>query len=136
MRSRHGAEPLFCIYCAPKAEKAGCRVILGRSPQISSLQTDPVAGAMRKTALSKRRRHVLPDGTVIGRDQAAAWVLWNIRARGAGGPGPRCRSVARLGEAFPLQAEFHARRTALALVDTEPADSASTCTSTRQATPA
>ena len=32
---------------------------------------------MRKKALSNRI-HVLPDGKEIGRDQAAAWVLWNI----------------------------------------------------------
>ena len=43
-------------------------------------QTDPVDGSVRKKALSERV-HVLPDGRAIGRDQAAAWVLWNIGQR-------------------------------------------------------
>jgi hypothetical protein len=32
---------------------------------------------VHKKSLSVRA-HVLPDGRVIKRDQAAAWVLWNI----------------------------------------------------------
>jgi hypothetical protein len=33
------------------------------------------------TAGSVGGLHVLPDGRIIGRDQAAAWVLWNIGQR-------------------------------------------------------
>jgi putative transposase len=43
-------------------------------------QTDPVSGEVRKKSLNERT-HTLPDGRVIGRDQAAAWVLWNIGQR-------------------------------------------------------
>ena len=43
-------------------------------------QTDPVDGSVGKKVLSNRI-HVLPDGQKIGRDQAAAWVLWNIGQR-------------------------------------------------------
>ena len=46
-------------------------------------QTDPVSGTVRKKSLDERE-HVLPDGRVIGRNQAAAWVLWNIGQRKLG----------------------------------------------------
>ena len=42
-------------------------------PRKSPSKTDPGAGAARTKALCERR-HILPDGTVIGRDQE----LWNI----------------------------------------------------------
>jgi putative transposase len=60
-----------------KAEEAGGRVILVDPRKHRPSQTDPVDGSVRKKALSERT-HVLPDRQVIGRDQASAWVLWNI----------------------------------------------------------
>jgi putative transposase len=63
-----------------KAEEAGGRVILIDPRKHRPSQTDPVDGSVRKKALSNRI-HVLPDGREIGRDQAAAWVLWNIGQR-------------------------------------------------------
>ena len=63
-----------------KAEEAGGRVILVDPRKHRPSQTDPVSGAVRKKSLEERT-HVLPDGRVIGRDQAAAWVLWNIGQR-------------------------------------------------------
>ena len=63
-----------------KAEEAGARLILVDPRKCRPSQTDPVDGSVRKKALSERV-HVLPDGRAIGRDQAAAWVLWNIGQR-------------------------------------------------------
>lgn len=60
-----------------KAEEAASRLILVDPRRYRPSQTDPLSGAVRKKALSERT-HTLPDGRVIGRDQAAAWVLWNI----------------------------------------------------------
>jgi putative transposase len=60
-----------------KAEEAAGRVILVDPRKHRPSQTDPVSGAVRKKSLDERT-HALPDGRVIGRDQAAAWVLWNI----------------------------------------------------------
>ena len=40
-------------------------------------QVDPMTAEIRKKTLNERT-HVLPDGTIIGRDQAAAWVLWQL----------------------------------------------------------
>jgi putative transposase len=60
-----------------KAEEAGSRVILVDPRQYRPSQTDPMDASVRKKALSERI-HVLPDGREIGRDQASAWVLWNI----------------------------------------------------------
>jgi putative transposase len=39
-----------------------------------------VNGSVREKPLEERT-HVLPDGQVIGRDQATAWALWNIGQR-------------------------------------------------------
>lgn len=63
-----------------KAEEAGGRVILADTRKHKPSQTDPVSGEVRKKSLSDRW-HVLPDGTRITRDQAAAWVLWNVGQR-------------------------------------------------------
>ena len=63
-----------------KAEEAGGRVILVDPRKHRPSQTDPVSGEVRKKSLDERT-HVLPEGRVIGRDQAAAWVLWNIGQR-------------------------------------------------------
>lgn len=60
-----------------KVEETGARLILVDPRKHRPSQTDPVSGAVRKKPLSERV-HTLPDGTVIGRDQAAAWVLWSI----------------------------------------------------------
>jgi putative transposase len=60
-----------------KAEEAATRLILVDPLKYRPSQTDPISGVVRKKTLSERT-HILPDGTVIGRDQAAAWVLWNI----------------------------------------------------------
>ena len=68
---------------ATKAEEAACRLILVDPRRHKPSQTDPVSGAVRKKSLHERE-HVLPDGRVIGRDQAAAWVLWNIGQRKLG----------------------------------------------------
>ena len=65
---------------ACKAEEAGGRVILVDPRKHRPWQTDPVSGEVRKKSLNERT-HTLPDGRVIGRDQAAAWVLWNIGQR-------------------------------------------------------
>jgi putative transposase len=62
---------------AYKAEEAGCRLILLDPRKYRPSQVDPITGEIRKKALSERE-HGLPDGTVIGRDQAAAWVLWRL----------------------------------------------------------
>ena len=65
---------------ATKAEGAArraSRLILVDPRKYRPSQTDPLSGEVRKKALSQRL-HVLPDGRAIGRDQAAAWVLWNI----------------------------------------------------------
>ncbi len=63
-----------------KAEEAGARLILVDPRKHRPSQTDPVCGEVRKKSLGERT-HVLPDGRIIGRDQAAAWVLWNIGQR-------------------------------------------------------
>jgi putative transposase len=63
-----------------KVEETGGRVILVDPRQHRPSQTDPISGAVRNKSLDQRT-HVLPDGQVIGRDQAAAWVLWNIGQR-------------------------------------------------------
>jgi putative transposase len=63
-----------------KAEEAGGRMILVDPRKHRPSQTDPIDGSVRKKALSERT-HVLPDGRVIGRDEASAWVLWSIGQR-------------------------------------------------------
>jgi len=60
-----------------KAEEADTQLILIDPRKYKPSQTDPVSGEVRRKMLSERE-HTLPDGTVITRDQAAAWVLWNI----------------------------------------------------------
>jgi putative transposase len=60
-----------------KAEEAGCRVVFVDPRKHKPSQTCPVSGEVRKKGLGERT-HTLPDGRVISRDQASAWVLWNI----------------------------------------------------------
>lgn len=63
-----------------KAEEAGSRLVLVDPRVHKPSQTCPVNGERRKKPLAERT-HTLPDGMVIGRDQAAAWALWNIGQR-------------------------------------------------------
>lgn len=61
----------FLSNLAYKAEEAGCEIITLETRKHKPSQTDPVDGTVKKKTL-KERRHTLPDGRVIGRDQAAA----------------------------------------------------------------
>jgi putative transposase len=67
------------LLTAQAAEAAGRVIWVDPRPYRPS-HTDPVNGAVHKKALSERT-HVLPEGRAIGRDQAAAWVLWTIGQR-------------------------------------------------------
>lgn len=60
-----------------KAEEAGCALVLVDPRKHKPSQTCPVSGKVRRKSLGERT-HALPDGRVISRDQASAWVLWNI----------------------------------------------------------
>ena len=64
----------FLSLLAAKAEEAACELILLDPRRHRPSQTDPVSGEVRKKALSERT-HALPDGRVIGRDQAAALAM-------------------------------------------------------------
>lgn len=61
----------FLSLLATKAEEAGCQLILLDPRKHKPSQTDPVSREVRKKML-RQRTHTLPDGRVIGRDQAAA----------------------------------------------------------------
>ncbi len=52
-------------------EAAGCEIVTLETRKHKPSQTDPVDGTVRKKTL-KERTHTLPNGRVIGRDQAAA----------------------------------------------------------------
>ena len=52
----------------------------GRRPQGAPLRR-PTRGRVGRRRRCPERTHTLPDGRVIGRDRAAAWVLWNIGRR-------------------------------------------------------
>lgn len=67
----------FNAMLAYKAEEAGCRLILLDPLKTRPSQTDPISGVVRKKTLAERH-HTLPDGTVIGRDEAAALVMLRI----------------------------------------------------------
>ena len=67
----------FLSLLTTKAEEAGGKVILVDTRKYKPSQTCPVSGKVHKKRLDERS-HTLPDGQVIGRDQAAAWVLHNI----------------------------------------------------------
>lgn len=54
-----------------KAEEAGCQVLVLETGKHKPSQTCPLSGAVVKKPL-RQRTHTLPDGRVIGRDQAAA----------------------------------------------------------------
>ena len=70
-----------------KAEEAGCVLVLIDPREHKPSQTCPVSGEVRKKGLGERT-HTLPDGRVISRDQASAWVLWNIGLELAAGANP------------------------------------------------
>lgn len=54
-----------------KAEEAGCQMIVLETRKYKPSQTCPLSDAVVKKPL-RQRTHTLPDGRVIGRDQAAA----------------------------------------------------------------
>lgn len=70
-----------------KAEEAGCVLVLVDPRKHKPSQTCPISGEVRKKGLGERT-HTLPDGRVISRDQASAWVLWNIGQELATGASP------------------------------------------------
>lgn len=81
-----------------KAEEAGGRVILVDPRKYRPSQTDPISGAVRKKTLNERE-HVLSDGRIISRDQASAWVLWNIGQRILGEEQARSRQTETVARA-------------------------------------
>jgi putative transposase len=76
-----------------KAEEAGVQLVLVDPRRHRPSQTCPISGVVRKKSLSERT-HVLPDGRVVTRDQASAWVLWNIGQELAVGASPETSSRA------------------------------------------
>ena len=70
-----------------KAEEAWCVLVLVDPRRHRPSQTCPVSGEVRRKGLGERT-HTLPDGRVISRDQASAWVLWNIGLELAAGANP------------------------------------------------
>jgi putative transposase len=83
----------FISQLACKAAEAGGQLIAVDPRKHKPSQTCPISGAVRKKALSERT-HTLPDGRVITRDQASAWVLWNIGQELAVGASPETSSRA------------------------------------------
>ena len=81
------APGLFLSNLRIKAEEAGCVLVLVDPRKYKPSQTCPVSGEVRQKGLSERI-HTLPDGRVITRDQASAWVLWNIGQELATGASP------------------------------------------------
>ena len=77
----------FLSHLRIKAEEAGCVLVLVDPRRHRPSQTCPVSGEVRKKGLGERT-HTLPDGRVISRDQASAWVLWNIGQELAAGASP------------------------------------------------
>lgn len=61
----------FISLLGSKAEEAGCQVIVLETRKHKPSQTCPLSDAVVKKPL-RQRTHTLPDGRVIGRDQAAA----------------------------------------------------------------
>jgi putative transposase len=81
-----------------KAEEAAGRVILADTRAEKPSQTDPIDGSRRKKTLNERD-HVLPDGRKITRDQASAWVLWNVGQRILGEEQARSRQTETVARA-------------------------------------
>ena len=71
----------FLSLLRTKVEETGsCELVLVDPRTHRPSQTDPISGEVRKKPLAQRT-HVLPDGRVIGRDEAAALVLLGIGLR-------------------------------------------------------
>jgi putative transposase len=62
---------------AYKVEETGGELISISTRKHRPSQTDPISGEVRKKPLSQRT-HTLPDGRVIGRDEAAALVMLRV----------------------------------------------------------
>lgn len=73
----------FLSMLAYKAEEAGCELFVADTRRVKPSQRDPVSWKVSKKALDERR-HVLPDGRVIGRDHAAALVVLRAALEAAG----------------------------------------------------
>lgn len=67
----------FETMLAYKAEEALCELVIINTRKHKPSQTDPLSGAVVKKPLSQRT-HTLPDGGVIGRDEAAALVMLRV----------------------------------------------------------
>jgi putative transposase len=88
----------FLSHLICKAEEAGGQVILVDPRKHRASQTDPVDGSVQKKVLPERTR-ILQDRQRIGRDQAAARMLWNIGQHILGGERARTRSSETLTKA-------------------------------------
>ena len=66
-----------------KAEEAGAELMFINTRKHKPSQTDPISGSVRKKALNERT-HTLPDGSIIGRDQAAALTMLVVGLRQLG----------------------------------------------------
>lgn len=66
-----------------KAEEAGSELIFINTRKHKPSQTDPISGKVCKKPLSQRT-HTLPDGRVIGRDEAAALSMLVVGLRLSG----------------------------------------------------
>lgn len=71
------APGMFNQMLAYKAEEAGCELIIINTRKHKPSQTCPISGRVVKKALSQRT-HTLPDGRVIGRDEAAALSMLRV----------------------------------------------------------
>jgi putative transposase len=66
-----------------KAEEAGSELVFINTRKHKPSQTDPISGKVCKKPLSQRT-HTLPDGRVIGRDEAAALSMLVVGLRLSG----------------------------------------------------
>lgn len=66
-----------------KAEEAGSELVFINTRKHKPSQTDPISGEVCKKPLSQRT-HTLPDGRVIGRDEAAALSMLVVGLRLSG----------------------------------------------------
>ena len=73
----------FLSMLSYKAEEAGSELIFINTRKHKPSQTDPISGKVCKKPLSQRT-HTLPDGRVIGRDEAAALSMLVVGLRLSG----------------------------------------------------
>lgn len=66
-----------------KAEEAGSELVFINTRKHKPSQTDPISGKVCKKPLSQRT-HTLPDGRIIGRDEAAALTMLVVGLRLSG----------------------------------------------------